>query len=265
MSTDRPARVPTPPAGGIRVSRLVLVALALGLAACSGEALGNLGGRSSDWIGEVATTATTTTTTAPALTRQTSTVEWHNDEFGTPAPDVPPDEVLAAVFARAGDSSQYLQASRGEIVAVVPGIAFPAVLPTQVAHITSQLVIESRVLRLADEPTVAFGLWSVEPYTRSRSVGQLAVLTVSTDPNGAAVANDADHEATCAAFTDENRVCGVEDVIDQPVWRLEGGGRVTHLWYAGDYRYELEGRANEEVIHQVVASMVPLVDLLPAS
>lgn len=238
--------------------------LALVVTACSDEALGDLGGRSSDWIGEVATTATTTTTLMPAQTRPAGAVEWHNDELGEPDAEATPDQVLAAVFARAGDSSQYLQASRAEIVAAVPDIAFPGSVPASVGYITSQLVIESRVLRLSAEPTVAFGLWSVEPYTRSRSVGQVAVLNVSTDPNGAEVAADPNTEATCAAFTNENRVCGVEDFLDQPVWRLEGEGGVTHLWYQDQYRYELAGRVSEEVMHEVVASMVPLADLLPA-
>lgn len=246
----------------LRPALLGLALLALAAAGCSDEALGELGGRSSDWIGEVATTATTTTTLAPSQTRSATAADWHNDGLGEPDPEATPDEVLADVFARAGDSSQYLQASRAEIVAAVPGIAFPATIPASVGYITSQLVIESRVLRLSNEPTVAFGLWSVEPYTRSRSVGQVAVLNVSTDPNGAEVAADPNTEATCAAFTSENRVCGVEDFLDHPVWRLEGESGVTHLWYRDQYRYELEGRVDEEVMHDVIASMAPLAELL---
>lgn len=240
----------------------VLVVLALSASACSDDALGQLGGRTSDWIGEVATTATTTTTIAPVLTQPATAAEWVNDDFGSPDPDADPDEVLASVFARAGDSSQFLQASRAEIVAVVPDVLFPAVIPTQVRYITSQLVIESRILRLAQEPTVAFGLWSVEPYTRSRSVGQVAVINVATDPAGAEVANDPNSEATCAAYADVDRTCGVEYFLDDPVWRLEGQGGVTHIWFRGDYRYEIEGRVPEDIMHDVIASAVPLGELL---
>lgn len=248
----------------LRPALVGMALLALAATGCSDEAFGDLGGRSSDWIGEVATTATTTTTLAPSQTRPATAVDWHNDELGEPDPEATPEEVLAAVFARAGDSSQYLQASRAEIVAAVPDVAFPAIVPAPVGYITSQLVIESRVLRLSAEPTVAFGLWSVEPYTRSRSVGQIAILNVSTDPNGAQVAADPNVEATCAAFTGENQMCGVEDFLDHPVWRLEGEGGVTHLWYQGEYRYELGGRVDEEVMHEVIASMAPLAELLPA-
>lgn len=261
-SCDAPATIPA--RVRFRPALVGLALLALATTACSDEALGKLGGRSSDWIGEVATTATTTTTIAPSRTRPATAVDWHNDELGEPDSEATPDEVLAAVFARAGDSSQYLQASRAEIAAAVPEVAFPETVPASVGYITSQLVIESRILRLSAEPTVAFGLWSVEPYTRSRSVGQVAILNVSTDPNGAEVANDPNVEATCAAFTGENRVCGMEDFLDQPVWRLEGEGGVTHLWYQGQFRYELEGRIDEEVMHEVIASMTSLADLLSA-
>lgn len=241
---------------------LVLV-LSLAVAACSEDSLGRLGGRSSDWIGEVATTAATTTTRAPVRTRSAESADWINDGLGTPAAEASPDDVLAAVFARAGDESRFLQASRAEIVAVTPDVAFPETLPVEVGYITSQLVIESRTLRLANDPTVAFGLWSVEPYTRSRSVGQVAVLNVATDPAGAEVANESDTEATCAAFTNGDRLCSIESFIDVPVWRLEGEGGVIHIWYRTPYRYELDGGhdVDEELVHSVIDSMVPLADL----
>jgi hypothetical protein len=263
MPTSCDAPIMTSHRTRLRPALVGVALLAMAATGCSDEALGDLGGRSSDWIGEVATTATTTTTLMPSQTRPATAVDWHNDELGEPDPEATPEEVLAAVFARAGDSSQYLQASRAEIAAAVPEVAFPATVPASVGYITSQLVIESRVLRLSAEPTVAFGLWSVEPYTRSRSVGQVVVLNVSTDPNGAEVAADPNTEATCAAFTTENRVCGVEDFLDHPVWRLEGEGGVTHLWYENQFRYELAGRVNEEVIHEVIASMTSLAELLP--
>lgn len=253
---DRPRAAP----------RVVLVAMLVWvLGACSDEALGDLGGRSSDWIGEVATTLATTTTAPPVLTRSALEAEWVNDELGQPGPEANPDDVLTAVFARAGDASRFLQASRAEIVAVTPDVAFPETLPFEVGFVTSQLVIESRTLRLANDPTVAFGLWSVEPYTRSRSVGQIAVLNVATDPAGVEVANQSDTEATCAAFADEERLCSIENFLDLPVWRLEGDGGVIHLWYRDPYRYELDGGhdVDEELIHTLVGSMVPLADLLP--
>lgn len=239
------------------------MALSMAVGACSDEALGGLGGRSSGWIGEVATTVAPTTTTPPVLTRSAATAEWINDGLGMPDPDASPEAVLTAVFVRAGDESRFLQASRAEIVAVTPDVAFPETLPAEVEWVTSQLVIESRTLRLARDPTVAFGLWSVEPYTRSRSVGQVAVLNVATDPGGAEVANESDTAPTCTAFANGDRLCSVEDFVDTPVWRLEGESGVIHVWYSAPFRYELDSGNNvdEELMHTVIASMVPLADL----
>ena len=46
---------------------------------------------------------------------------------------------------------------------------------------TSQLVFDERG-DLADDPVAAFGIWSSEPYTRSRSVAQMIIMSVSVDP-----------------------------------------------------------------------------------
>ncbi|MFP3916113.1 MAG: hypothetical protein ACLFWM_14635 [Actinomycetota bacterium] len=244
---------------------LLVAGLTVATAACSDDSLAGLGGRSSEWIGEVATTASTTTTTAPVRTRSAQDAEWINDEFGAPDPDLSGGRVLAAVFARSGDSSQFLQASRQEIVAVVPDIRFPSVLPVEARYVTSQLVIESRELTLADDPTVAFGLWSVEPYSRSRSVGQLAVLNASRDTDGVARAEEGDPEELCTALISGERTCGLEELGSGRVWRLEDEGGVVHVWFADPFRYELEGMrgVGEELVHQVISSAVALEELLP--
>ncbi|HEX2153441.1 MAG TPA: hypothetical protein VHL52_05650 [Acidimicrobiia bacterium] len=241
----------------------MILALAFALTGCSEEALGELGGRSSDWIGEVATTATTTTTTLPTLTRPAGTADWINREFSPPAPDAEPSAVLAEVFARSGPASRYLQASPAEIVAVTPEVEFPGIVPTEVSFVTSQVVIESRELTLADDPTVAFGLWSVEPYSRSRSVGQLAVLNVSRDPDGVELAAGDDVEAVCTAVVTGERLCAFEDLSAFPVWRLEDGGGVVHVWFREPFRYELDGfpAVDEELVHEVIASVMPLGEL----
>lgn len=249
--------------GSVRL--LVVMGLMVVLAACSDDSLADLGGRSSDWIGEVATTVATTTTTAPVRLHSAREAEWINDEFGAPDPELEPGRVLAAVFARSGDSSQFLQASREEIVAVVPDVEFPSVLPVEVTHVTSQLVIESRELTLADDPTVAFGLWSVEPYTRSRSVGQAAVLNVSEDPDGVSLAEAGDREEVCGSLITGDRVCSAETLPGGPVWRLEDEGGVLHVWFSDPFRYELGGFRNfgEDLVHEVIGSAAPLADLPP--
>lgn len=244
----------------------VLVMLA---SACSEDALGDLGGRSGGWIGEVAVTATSTTTTLPDPTRPAAQVNWVNDELAPPPDgDATGGDVLGQVFARTGGDSRFLQASRAEIAVVTPEVEFPAQVPAGVFYITSQLVIESRTLRLADDPTVAFGLWSVEPYTRSRSIGQVAVLNVSTDAAASEVANDPNTAPTCTAFSQlADRVCGIETFTDHTVWRLESTTEVIHLWYRDQYRYEIVNRGglDEELVHLVIDSMAPLNQLLNSS
>ncbi len=240
---------------------LVLVAT---VTACSEDALGDLGGRSGGWIGDVATTVTTTTTTVPVTIRNAAEAEWVNDELNSD-PNGEPDMVLSTVFARSEGTSSFLQASRAEIAALLPEIAFPEVIPAEAAYITSQLIIESQALRLSTDPTVAFGLWSVEPYSRSRSLGQVAVINVSTDPGGAAGATDPDVEPNCDRYLATPEVtCAIEWLGELVVWRLESAEGVTHVWYDEQFRYELSARADvpEEFTHAMVAGLVPLRDLI---
>lgn len=252
----------------LRTTAALAVVAVMG-AACSDDALGDLGGRSGGWIDEVVTTASSTTTTLPDPTRSAMEVNWVNDHLApAPDPELGGDGVLGQVFARTGGESRFLQASRAEIAATAPEVEFPTRVPSGVSYITSQLVIESRTLRLADDPTVAFGLWSVEPYTQSRSIGQLAVLNVSTDATDSEVANDPNTAPTCTAFAQvADRVCGIETFGENPVWRLESESEVTHLWYRGIYRYEMvaRGGVDEELIHTAVLSMAPLIQQLADS
>lgn len=248
---------------GLQIRIVPLVGTMMLLAACSGNALANLGGRSSGWIDEVATTRPPTTTTLPSATRPASTADWVNDQYGEPPAGSEPGEVLAVIFARSDGDSRYLQSSRAEIVLMVPEIQFPLTVPAEASFITSQLVVERQSLRLSSDPMVAFGLWSVEPYTRSRSVGQVAVLNAASDPAAAEVANDPNTPPTCAAFGDvEGRVCGIESFADWPVWRLETASQVTHLWYRGSLRYEMTGRPDldEDLVHTMIRAMAPLAD-----
>jgi hypothetical protein len=249
-------------------SRVVLAVsacfLVAALSACSENSLAGLGGRSSDWIGEVATTATTTTTIPPQLLRAVTELEWINDEFGGPPSDATSSDVLAQVFARAGDASRFLQASRQEIVAVVPSAEFLSQVHVDVGYVTSQLVIESRELTLADDPTVAFGLWTVEPYTRSRSVGQMGVLNLSRDPGGVDLAEQGEVDAVCTTLVPPETTCGVEDLGGMQVWRIEETS-TSHVWYIDPFRYELAGFAgvDEELVHEMILSTAPLAELLP--
>src|SRR5690606_24646368 len=91
--------------------------------------------------------------------------------------------VVEEVFSRR-EGDRFIQASRFEIVAVVPDIEFPTVAPYGAEWVSSQLVLENNG-RLSAEPTAAFGFWSSVPYRVSRSVPQMALLRVSNDPTSA--------------------------------------------------------------------------------
>ena len=255
--------------GGLRRMRpmsriLVCASLLVMVTACSDQMFGDLGARSSGWIGEAATTVTVATTAPPSPVRPTESLEWVNDEFALPS-EVDPDRVLGEAFARSEDNSRFLQASRAEIAAVVPEARFPAIVPASVSHVTSQLVIEARELSLADDPTVAFGFWSVEPYTRSRSVGQEAVLNLSRDPQGVEIATSGEPEEVCLLIAPAETLCGVEPIGNLRVWRLEGASGLVHVWYSDPFRYEFDGFDDEEedLVHEVIASLQPLAELLP--
>jgi hypothetical protein len=108
-----------------------------------------------------------------------------------------------------------------------------------VRFVTSQLVYDLAQSSLSTEQVAAFGLWSVEPYTRSRSVGQQAVLTVITDAEGLAGLASGTADTSCARFIDRQADCSVTTVDEGPAWELTDRIGVTLVWYSDLYRYEL--------------------------
>jgi hypothetical protein len=68
---------------------------------------------------------------------QVDVVEWVNDGLGAPEPGEDP---VARVLERRSSFERFVQASRFEITAALPGIRFPEVLPSDVRFVTSQLV-----------------------------------------------------------------------------------------------------------------------------
>lgn len=206
---------------------------------------------------------TTTTTTLPATTRSSLQAEWVNDGLDDGV-EAEPDSVLSHIFARSEGTSSFLQASRLEITTILPDLLFPATIPAEAEFVTSQVVIETQSLRLASDPTAAFGLWSVTPYSRSRTIGQVAVINVATDPAGSASASDPETAATCDRYLDSPATeCALELLGDRSVWRIETEGEVVHIWYEGDYRYELSARPDlpEELAHTMVTTLMPLAEL----
>jgi hypothetical protein len=156
-----------------------------------------------------------------------------------------------------------VQASRAEIAALVPELKFPSSTPYLSEYVTSQIVFDNDG-NLSADPVAAFGIWSSEPYTRSRSVAQLIILRVSEDPEGAAEVADPAAEISCARFAERTtEVCAVATVEGKPVWSLEASNGTTLVWFDENYRYELFGRTFVSVtaLQQMVGSLVPLAEL----
>lgn len=186
---------------------------------------------------------------------------WSNDVIETASLDAP-DLLLAEVFGRR-QGDRFIQASRFEIAAALPDVAFPGEAPTGAEWVSSQLVFDSDG-NLASDPSVAFGIWSAEPYTRSRSVAQMIVFRVSMDLEAATALATGEAEASCARFADRaSDECEVVKVGTRDTWVLDDSAGATVIWYEGLYRYELFGRSFVPIgsLQQMSAAMVPLDSL----
>lgn len=236
---------------------LILMVLLM-VTGCGESPFLSLGNRSSNWINE----PKVTTTTLPAVDVPrhvaTTTLQWANDEIvNVDLED--PLSVVAAVFSRR-QGDRFIQASRFEIAAAIPEIAFPSLVPFGAEWVSSQLVVENSG-RLSAEPSAAFGIWSAEPYTRSRSVAQMAVIRVAHDAETAAELAEPGAEFSCARFaeriTDE---CVLLDLDGRDVWKLAAAGGITLIWFEGPYRYELFGRnfIPSDVLEEMAAGAVAL-------
>ncbi|MGF1666624.1 MAG: hypothetical protein ACFCVC_10170 [Acidimicrobiia bacterium] len=238
-----------------RRSTLILVC-ALALSACSESSLSELGGRSSEWIGSNASA----TAAGPAAVEQNVVrsveVDWVNDGLGSPASIGSPEEVLAAMVARTTGPDRYIQASRLEVATSLPGLGFPDVLPPEVVAITSQLVVAANRERLDDEVFAAFGLWTVEPYTKSRSVGQRGTFTVTgIQPDSACERFAAGAVAACTSET-----IGAHETV-----RIDAESGQTWVWFDETYEYQLFLRGpldkNGEIADFMVRNEVSFVSV----
>ncbi|HUG75190.1 MAG TPA: hypothetical protein VMM81_05895 [Acidimicrobiia bacterium] len=122
---------------------------------------------------------TTVVSDGPAL-RLTGVTEvaWTNDDVGPDTVGLEGVELLSAIWTRSDGVTPFIQASRREIAAALPGIAFPQLVPEQVTHVSSQLIFDVQSVVLDPTTAAAFGLWVGEPYERPRTEAQLVVLRV---------------------------------------------------------------------------------------
>lgn len=238
--------------------RAILIVGVFVLAACGGSPLESIGQRSSDWINEptVPTTVPVLTTTPTII--PSNQLQWANDEIGTD--DLDDEALIAAVFARR-EGDRFIQASRFEIAAALDGVSFPAEAPSGAEWVSSQLVVDNDGT-LANDPSAAFGIWSAEPYSRSRSVAQMIVMRVALDQEAADEVSSGENEASCARFSDRTTdQCEIITIGDRPTWVLTAsGGGSTVIWFESPYRYELFGRSFVplDVLQDMSTTMVPL-------
>jgi hypothetical protein len=147
----------------------IVVVIAVVLAACGdGGLLDGLGDRSAEIVHGDTSLITTTevpdTADAPLGSVRASDLAWYNDTIANQGTGGP-GEVTSAVWVRGDGVSSVIQASRSEIVAVLPGIQFPELVPDVVGWVTSQLVFDVASATLGASRSAQFGLWRVEPYS----------------------------------------------------------------------------------------------------
>lgn len=244
-----------------RALRAALVVAVLALTACGDAPFASLGQRSSGWIGKPTVLTTTTVATTSPIVVGADILKWYNDDLGGEFLD-DPEALKVAIFARRG-GDLFIQASRREIVALIPDVKFPSSTPYLSEYVTSQIVFNENG-DLSEDPMAAFGIWSSEPYTRSRSIAQMIILRVSADAVTAAEVAEPGADNSCARFEDRTtEVCAVSTIGGRPVWSLEASNGTTLVWYEDSYRYELFGRSyvTAAALQEMVEDLVLLSEL----
>lgn len=240
---------------------MVASAFLVALSACGPNPLQSIGWRSSEWINEpTVPTTITVETTAPSIV-PVSGVRWAND--GIPTKSLADTEALLVEIFERREGDRFVQASRAEIAVTVPEVRFPDVVPSGAQWISSQLVFEGNG-SLSKDPSAAFGVWSAEPYTRSRSVAQMVVLRVFGDAQAADDLASGAEEPSCARFADRaGDSCELIMEGSRYTFVLDESSGTTLIWYTSPYRYEMFGRTfvSEQVLQQMRASMVPLTTI----
>ncbi|MGQ0847648.1 MAG: hypothetical protein ACT4OP_00745 [Actinomycetota bacterium] len=238
------------------ILRPIGVAIATLIIACGDAPLAGVGGGSSEWIGKSTLVSTVTTAASGPSLAPVNRVAWFNADL-TPVAGTTPGEIISGVYARARASDPYVQATPAEIAAALPGVEFPSEVPPEVRFVTSQLVYDLSKITLASDQVAAFGLWTVEPYTRSRSVGQQGVFSVANDPEWIAALASGTADTSCARYVDRQANCSVTEIDERPAWELTDELGTTLVWYSDTYRYELFLRSGISTAlgHQMASTM----------
>jgi hypothetical protein len=165
---------------------LIVVTAALLTAACS-DPLGGVGDLSRRVVhgDETSTTSTTAAAADPGVALEdVGEAVWINDDLDAGVGLISSEALITAIWSRGDSTSSYIQASRREVAAALPGIRFPRLVPTGVRWVSSQLVYDPQSATLDPATAAAFGMWSEVPYSAPRIEAQLAVLRVGFDSFG---------------------------------------------------------------------------------
>jgi hypothetical protein len=227
---------------GTYMRRLIaLLLLAVPLAGC-GDPLEGVGELSRRVVhGDETTTTTTEAVVAPVLDLKgvSDDVQWLNDGLDAGV-DGDRETLIRGVWRRGGESSLFVQSSRAEIAAALPDVEFLRLVPSQIIHVSSQLVFDPQTATLDVSTAAAFGLWVTEPYTVPRADGQLAVLRVGLRT--------------------------LEDTTGGEILTFTTSSGRELAWVDGDYVYQLFCRTgvSEESCIAMAESTARLALLVPA-
>jgi hypothetical protein len=167
-----------------RIIPILLLAAAASAAACSDplEGIGDLSRRVVHGSETAGTTSTAPIDLGPVVRLAAVTdAAWMNDGLDAGIGVLSRDALIATIRLRGEEGEDFVQASRREIAAALPGIEFPRLVPGATEWISSQLFFDPQTGTLDPATSAAFGMWSVEPYTAPRNEAQLAVLRVGVD------------------------------------------------------------------------------------
>ena len=232
--------------------RLMLVTLVAALAACGESPLEGIGDRSSGWLGSARESSPVLSVEEQPVLRlvPAAQVRWWNDARFASSESL--EVSLETISARRNPGDRFAQASRREIAALFPDLEFPARIPAEVQSVTSQLVLAASEATFEEGHIASFGLWTADPYTRSRSVGQLATITVYAGAS----------EDPCASA---GVGCETENVGARTVGLIERSTGETVVWSDTERTYELFVRAPAvSAVHAMLESVAPISQLVEA-
>lgn len=217
--------------------RLLRMLVTVVLVTSCGDALSGVGDLSQRIV--YGDQSTTSTSTAPAQSqflrlKGITDLIWTNDGIDPTTVGMERELLITTVWLRGDKIDPFVQASRAEIAAALPGIEFPQLAPDRVTHVSSQLLFDQLTGILDASTAAAFGFWVGEPYDLPRSEGQLVVLRVGM--------KTLDDEAEGEIFS----------------FQVTDGRELA--WTDGDYVYQLFCRTGltEEACFEMADSMVPL-------